>query len=150
MTCPRIRSPRKEDCCDELRINPLPLLTRGPLRRNASGLPDTAGHGQVMARRSEWSTQTSGFGGGGRERPSAREPPPAKHWSGSRPSKTELVGAELRVYGRCPQTNRNSTSHKPPSRSRIPRLQPVACASQVDDDESDRERRLPYPSPLPG
>ena len=40
MTCPRIRSPRKEDCCDELRINPLPLLTRGDRRGNAPVLPD--------------------------------------------------------------------------------------------------------------
>ena len=43
MTCPRIRSPRKEDCCDELRINPLPLLTRGPRRSNAPGLPGADG-----------------------------------------------------------------------------------------------------------
>ena len=40
MTCPRIRSPRKEDCCDELRINPLPLLTRGLRRGDAPELPD--------------------------------------------------------------------------------------------------------------
>jgi DDE domain len=40
MTCPRIRSPRKEDCCDELRINPLPLLTRGDRRGNSPVLPD--------------------------------------------------------------------------------------------------------------
>ena len=40
MTCPRIRSPTKEDCCDELRINPLPLLTRGLRRGDAPGLPD--------------------------------------------------------------------------------------------------------------
>src|SRR5271166_1604303 len=43
MTCPRIRSPRKGDCCDELRINPLPLLTRGPRRSNALGLPGVDG-----------------------------------------------------------------------------------------------------------
>ena len=43
MTCPRIRSPRKEDCCDELRINPLPLLTRGLRRGDAPGLPDWKG-----------------------------------------------------------------------------------------------------------
>ena len=40
MTCPRIRSPTKEDCCDELRINPLPLLTRGLRRGDAPELPD--------------------------------------------------------------------------------------------------------------
>jgi transposase len=40
MTCPRIRSPRKENCCDELRINPLPLLTRGLRRGDAPELPD--------------------------------------------------------------------------------------------------------------
>ena len=43
MTCPRIRSPRKEDCCDELRINPLPLLTRGLRRGDAPELPDWKG-----------------------------------------------------------------------------------------------------------
>jgi hypothetical protein len=79
---------------------------------------------------SGWSRQTSGFGGGGRERPSGPEPPPAKLWAWQAAAQDGLGQARA---ARVPQRSEKTETSTNECKKRVG----TSYCIPVDKDQND-------------